>query len=261
VAGDFVKSICNYEQTMLRVRDNKALPELLAQIGDVYNGAGFRDRANQFYQKRLALDGDSAIYYHNLGWTAFCAEDFQKALNFEEMSYKKDTTTLPNLILSRLVLYSMFLDQPKERYLYARKFIDGLKKTGEIPVDCSYRIGYALWKAGKQKEAKDFYDLQLKCSLESNRLGRFITLMKESYYDLAATYAFWGDKEKTYQYLDEFVKKHSFEACFIAYIKHDPHFNGIRQEPRFQKIIKEMEAKFLVEHKRVRKWMEEQKIL
>ena len=260
VTTDFVKSIGDFQQTMLRIRDNKALPELLAQIGDVYMDAGFSGRAIQFYQKRLALDGDSAIYYHNLSWAAFCTEDFQKAFNFEEKSYKKDTTTLPILVLSRLLLCSMFLDYPKERYLYARKYIESLKNTGEIPIDCSLRIGYALWQAGKQKEARYYYDLQLKCSLESIKLGRWITLIKETHYDLAATYAFLGDKEKAYQYLDEFVKKHSFNLCFIAYIKHDPHFNGIRQEPRFQKIIKEMEAKYLVEHNRVRKWLEEQKM-
>jgi len=32
-------------------------------------------------------------------------------------------------------------------------------------------------------------------------------------------------------------------------------FSPIRREPRFQKILKEVEAKYQAEHERVRKWL------
>ena len=41
-------------------------------------------------------------------------------------------------------------------------------------------------------------------------------------------------------------------------IKHDLIFSGIRNEERFQKIVQRVEAKYLAEHERVRKWLEEQ---
>jgi len=34
-------------------------------------------------------------------------------------------------------------------------------------------------------------------------------------------------------------------------------FNPIRDEPEFQQILNEVEAKYQAEHERVRKWMEE----
>ena len=43
-----------------------------------------------------------------------------------------------------------------------------------------------------------------------------------------------------------------------ALIKTDPLFNSIRNEPEFQQIVKDIEAKYQAEHERVKKWMEEQ---
>jgi hypothetical protein len=37
----------------------------------------------------------------------------------------------------------------------------------------------------------------------------------------------------------------------------DPLFNSIRNEPEFQQIVRDIEAKYQAEHERVRKWLEE----
>ena len=43
----------------------------------------------------------------------------------------------------------------------------------------------------------------------------------------------------------------------IKDIKNDPLFNSIRDEPEFQQIVRDVEAKHQAEHERVRKWLEE----
>jgi hypothetical protein len=40
--------------------------------------------------------------------------------------------------------------------------------------------------------------------------------------------------------------------------KYNPYYDRIRNEPEFQKIMKDMEFKYQSEHERVRKWLEEQ---
>ena len=47
----------------------------------------------------------------------------------------------------------------------------------------------------------------------------------------------------------------------VTAIKNDPLFNSIRDEPEFQQIVREIEAKYQAEHKRVRKWLEENDML
>jgi hypothetical protein len=43
----------------------------------------------------------------------------------------------------------------------------------------------------------------------------------------------------------------------LTLIKNDPLFIGIRNEPEFRQIVRDMEAKYQAEHERVRRWMEE----
>jgi len=44
----------------------------------------------------------------------------------------------------------------------------------------------------------------------------------------------------------------------VMFIKKDPLFDSIRNEPEFQQIARDVEAKYQAEHERVRKWLEEQ---
>ena len=47
----------------------------------------------------------------------------------------------------------------------------------------------------------------------------------------------------------------------IATFKNDPLFDSIRDEPEFQQIVRDMEAKYQAEHERVRQWLEENDML
>ena len=44
-------------------------------------------------------------------------------------------------------------------------------------------------------------------------------------------------------------------------IKDDPMFSSIRDEPEFQQIVNDVEAKYQAEHERVRQWLEENDML
>jgi hypothetical protein len=44
----------------------------------------------------------------------------------------------------------------------------------------------------------------------------------------------------------------------VTFIKHDPLFDSIKDEPEFQQIVTDVEAKYNTEHERVRKWLEDQ---
>jgi hypothetical protein len=44
-------------------------------------------------------------------------------------------------------------------------------------------------------------------------------------------------------------------------IKDIPLFDSIREEPEFQQIVKDIEAKYQAEHERVRQWLEENEML
>ena len=111
---------------------------------------------------------------------------------------------------------------------------------------------------GNHNEAKYYFDQDIKYLEGSFKLGRSYVGWGGSNYSLAAIYAFLGDKVKAYKYLGGVDKLRSQPWSWVVFIKHDPCFDSIRNEERFQKIIQNMEAKYQAEHERVRKWLEEQ---
>jgi hypothetical protein len=86
-------------------------------------------------------------------------------------------------------------------------------------------------------------------------------LRKNPYYDLAGVYAFRGEKDKAYKNLKIFNQRKTECLWMVMLIKTDPLFNNIRDEPEFQQIVRDVEAKYQAEHERVRKWLEENNML
>jgi len=83
-----------------------------------------------------------------------------------------------------------------------------------------------------------------------------------AYYDLAAVYAFRGEKDKAYENLRIFNRNKRMPLWVVDAIKiSDPLFDSIREEPEFQQIVRDIEAKYQAEHERVRQWLEENDML
>ncbi len=255
ILGDYVKGIDNYQKALTLIHGNER-PSLARYLGDAYRDIGFIDKAKYYYQEAFAQDGNRAINFSSLSWVEFSLENFEKALEYVKRANEIDTTFLADLIF-----YTVPSGHDNEAYLHAKKLVGYYLKSDELNLIQSHRIGFAFYKAGKYKEAEDFFNQQIKYSEESIKLGRDIAQSKAAEYDLAATYAFKGDKVKAYQYLDEYNTINFHQLLMISLAKHDPLFAGIRNEERFQKIIQDMEAKNQAEQERVRKWPEENNML
>jgi len=93
------------------------------------------------------------------------------------------------------------------------------------------------------------------------KLSRGMSVQLLSYYDIAAGHAFRGERDKAYENLKIFNQKQIMPLWAVTLIKVDPLFDSIRDEPEFQQIARDIEAKYQAEHERVRKWLEEQGML
>jgi len=80
------------------------------------------------------------------------------------------------------------------------------------------------------------------------------------YYLLAGVYAIRGDIEKAYENLKRFSQIQFATSNAVDYMNFY-WFDSIRNEPEFQKIVSEIEAKYQAEHERFRKWLEENNML
>lgn len=248
-----------YNQALLLNRGS-SLPILLRLGGDIYSLFGFRDMAKENYTQGFELDGDSGYYYWDLGvmeqytgnW-ASAIDYYESALNVYPDEYELEY---------HLGICYFWLGNYDQSLEYLQRYIKQLQsKEGELDPDATHRLAYSYWINGYEKEATYYFDEGIRLNTRLNELARLSARQKYTYYRLAAIYAFRGEKEKAYEYLGIFNQKPVMPLQIVQIIRIDPLFDSMRDEPRFQQILREVEAKYQAEHERIRQWMEDQDIL
>jgi tetratricopeptide (TPR) repeat protein len=254
---DFVKTIDNGQKAASLHRGSQ-LPQILRDLGEAYLLVGFVENFKECILEAFQLDGDSVEYYRALGEIEFFyLQNFVKALDFYEKVYAIDTI---RGCLELATTY-MFLGQNEESLVYYKKHLKRQEAQGAIVLVDMQRIGYAYWVNGYKKEAEYYFEKQIEYSNNEIQLGRYRSEYFFSYYNLAGVYAFLGEKDKAYENLRIFNQNQIMAFWMVWYIKKDPLFDSIRDEPEFQEIVRDVEVKYQAEHERVRKWLEEQGML
>jgi len=255
LVGDYVGGIDAYRRSV-RTGPPEYIPDLLRGLGQAYLDVGFIDSAKSCYRQAYEFDGNKGLYLFNLSDIEFCLEHFEEAIRIGYEASKVDSAYYPEA-----AYFYGERNHTGEAFLQAKRLLREFERSGKINLDQAHRIGYAFWRAGEYGQARKFFEMQIHRSRESIKLKRMISQLKLAHYDLAGTYAFLGDREKAYQYLDEVDKSSFYPLWWITLVKHDPLFNSLRNDDKFRKILQNMQTKFQAEHERVKKWLEEQKTL
>jgi len=260
---DFLKVIENYQKA-IKLNRGKELPRLLRTLGSSFVQLKMYNRAEFYLEEALKLDHDSVKHNNELeSWERMHDYERGKIIFTEVIEKAKEMhDTLWGGMLYQIAYANSVLGHHKEAYRYWSKYAEDIKESEGIGISVSHRIGYAYWQAGYKEEAKKYFDDHLYHCKESIKLNRPYSNRLGAFYDLAGYYAFFGDKEKAYQYLDEFLNNlNFFGPSWFRWIIFDPLFNGIRDEEKFQNIIHEMEIKDQKEIERVRAWLEENELV
>jgi TolB-like protein/Tfp pilus assembly protein PilF len=239
------------------INHGKELPSILNYMAaGLTSYAGF-EKGYDYFEKIFKLTDDTNSYLSALAGREWNFGNREKAMELEYTIYKRDSNDVG--ILLSLGNDYMMLGQYKESLKYFKKYIERLQTLGQLVPGAMHRIGYVYWQNGYKNEAEYYFNEHKRISEESIKKGR--QYGGAAYYDLAGVYAFMGEKEKAYQNLREWALSPVIPFWWIILIKEDPLFDSIRNEPEFQQIVKDVEAKYQAEHERVGKWLEEQGIL
>ncbi len=255
--SDYAKSLEDFQIAISLVPES-LLPDLYRDLCWEYLLLGFVEKANYYCEQAFTLDRDSLIYYFYLSGFEYGQGNFVKADEFLLKAYEIDSSNTS--IIFRLGENCMFLGQYEESLKYFKEWLKHTKSLSDNYLFNIYRVGWAYWQNGFKKEAKVYFDKQIEYI---NRIME----MRHSYqnerpsYNLAAAFAFMGDRKKAYENLREWAKNPFCSLWSLTFLRHDPFFNSIRSEAEFQKIVSDQEAKYNAEHERVKKWLEEQGML
>ncbi|KPL13639.1 MAG: hypothetical protein AMS26_13725 [Bacteroides sp. SM23_62] len=256
-ADDQVKMIDNLHKA-ISLHRGPFLPGLYRDLSNLLAFAGFIDKAKYYQIEALKLDDDSASYYRYLADFEFYIGNTVKSIEFGKKSYAIDSTSVR--VIYMLGLSHIWLGRYEEGLEYYKKFSNIYDGYDYPPV--LYEIGYAYWVIGFKDEAEYYFNTALELWDQLFELGRILTGEDLfMYYQLAAEYAFQGDKDKAYEYFDLLNQLPWMPNWIITETKTDPMLDGIRDEPEFKQIVRDLEDKYQENHERVRKWLEENDML
>lgn len=239
------------------------LPYIYRILGWGYGHAGFKEIACNYIQNALELDGDSAEFYMAMSEIEHEFGDFKKAIDFGKKSYAIDSTHWYTIFY--IGLNYSFLDNPEEYLKWLKRYEEIQFKSGyTITFGTFYgtfRLAHAYGINGFNDEVKYYITEGLAIYDRMLELNRHYRTDIISFYKMAAIHAFQGNKEKAYEYLNQVNNRQRMPLWMIPCIDYDPMFDSLREEPQFQQIVRDVEAKYQAEHERVRRWMEENELL
>jgi TolB-like protein len=259
ISSGYIDRISNCQEAVLLNRGPER-PSLLANLGDSYLEIGFSDSAAHIYEEVLELTGDSAGYYTRLGSIEGSNGNFTAANAQYENAFAQDTTD--GHAAYRLFGSYAVLGEKEQALKYGNIWVDWMNETDTLWVGYVHRMGYFYWLKGLNEKADSCFNLQIEYCLKEIELERSRAERNlYTYYDLAATYAFIGEKEKALEYLRTYSSGLVMNTTMMFFLKFDPLLNPIRDNPEFQQIVRDVEAKYQAEHERVRQWLEENDML
>ena len=211
----------------------------------------------------MELDGDSARYYYALSEMEHIFGDMDKSIEMGEKAYALGSGEWFLNMLTGLN-YS-FLDKYEEYLVWLKRYEELYFKSGyNISFQtlwATFRLAHAYWINGYEEEAKYHISEGLALYDKMLELNRHFTANIVVFYKLAALFAFQGNKEKAYEYLNKLNDRQGMPLWMVPCINYDPMFDSLRDDPEFQQIVRDVEAKYQAEHERVRSWMEDNDML
>jgi TolB-like protein len=254
--SDFIRSAELFHKAS-NIDRGPYLADYLGRLGGLYYQAGFSDISFNYLQERLKLTGDSAAYCFTMGVLGLWSNNYADAIEYSRKAIEYGATWSKVWLARALVLSG----QPVEALEVYESWLIDMKEMGVLPFQLAHRIAYAYWINDLKEEAEYYFDRQIeycKGLIEKNRPWAQDYF---AYYDLAAVYAFRGEKEKAYENLRKFNQVEEVRYQMVLLMKRDELFESIRNEPEFQQILKDIETKYQALHERVRQWLEENEML
>jgi len=230
-----------------------------AALFSTYWEIGFPELIDKYLKEYLSVVGDSITYNVFMCLVEIQKGNQERSIEYAKIAYGIDSTdTNAILYMGSAHLYSKMYDQA---YPYYSRYFSGLVSSGDLDVNDMNRMGYLLWMIGEKEQARYYFREMIRHCKRHIGMNSIYGRMAARF-DIAGVYAFQGENDSAYHYLEELTRTNWQTSYSLAMLNGlDPLFEPIRQEERFRQLVRKMETKYQTEHERVRQWLEENDML
>lgn len=254
--ADYVNSINSFYKSTFLDMSRDDLERGYFSLGFALTHSGFIDHAKYYLQEALKQNGDSIGYYWYLAYAEHLFGNFEKSIEISKKALQKAPDYLGFLmIMGRSYI---FLDDYKESYVVFDRLDYLMDSLGVGDTWFKPWMSFAFMKNDQKERAIDMANQQIIQGEEwiSTRRSGF-----EDQYSLnALAYAIKEDTDSVLFNLNMYNQREAMEIQVVTF-RDDPIFDNLKVHPEFKRIYKELEAKYFVEHERVRQWLEENHML
>jgi TolB-like protein/AraC-like DNA-binding protein len=223
-------------------------------LANAFVGAGFLDEGMMYVDKSLQYNPKNPFSKYFRAYVTFAKDfDVKKARTALMKEFDKDTMRI-DIAQEIAKLYYIERDYKNSRIMYEK--FTRLEKIFNIEVyefETS-RMAFVWRELGLKKEGDEMIGVFKKVADNDKSIYKHL--------NVAAYYAYEGDKKKTMDELKAFIDEDNNFQYWALLIDLDPMFiDVVGDGPEFKSFAKEMKEKFWKNGKRIRKSMEEKGLL
>jgi tetratricopeptide (TPR) repeat protein len=253
---DIVSSLENFFKASTLSHGTELVTALTRIAYNFYN-SGYPDKGNYYMKEAGLLESDSVPYcYKTCKILADTRGEYGNAAEYSGKRLKNDPGNI--ILLRDLGYYYCLAGDYTESLKYYKQYVD-LYNSGMRSSPFLNRftyLGFVFKQNGFTKDADYYFEKQIE--VYSDRLRSILPTERIYWtYPLAGIYAARGNKDKAIEYLKMFSRNSSYTLSWVTLLENDPAFSGIRNDPEFREIVKDVETKYQAQHEKVGKWLED----
>jgi TolB-like protein/AraC-like DNA-binding protein len=248
---DYYNTVKYYLKYLETKPDETALPyHMLKIIYETFEATGFAQQAMLVSEKMLTYEEyDSIAHWLRLGQLDYFYNG-DRSLKYLYKAYKKDT--LNYMTIHSLMRFLLWSGKTTEAYHFMLKKFHSHQISG-LNVSDDWFYGYLYSKNGFANKGKEYFKAAEKNYLTSIEMNIPEAQRFDSQAELAFMYSALGEKEAALKYFKQLMNRKTYPYnSWLYWFKEWPVFNNIRNEPVFIKTVKDAEAKYQNEHKRIK---------
>lgn len=222
-------------------------------LSNAFIQTGFVDEAEFYINKSLAYNPNNLFSEYVKAYIILARDmDLEKGKKAISATLEKDTTRLD--VLQELGKICYLLRDYETAYKYFKKFSDIRTQYNlDIYKHIDAHIGFVYEEMGFIEESKKYFN-DYKNYVDTNT-----SIYKNL--ELAMYYAYYNDKEKSIEHFKLFSQEDDYHYWIILFLEMDPLWQNVKDDPEFQKVFDTIESKFWKNHNRIRKTLQQKKII
>ena len=222
-------------------------------ISNAFIQSGFEKEALKYIDLSLSYHPQN-IYSHYVRAYILLIEDndFEKVRDRLYDVLKMDTTRLD--VLQEVAKINYYLRDYESAYVYYQKFID-LKNHWQLDIYPAedIKIAIVFENMGYLEKAEEYYTKYYEYITEDHSIYRDIKY--------AVYYARKGETELAIESMQKFADSDENFFYWIILFPDDPAFDSLKNNAKYNRILKQLDDKFWKWHNQIRKSLEEKQLI